>query len=66
MYESIVVIINDKKYILTYNTNALSVSELMDIINYEVLDIEEDFDAVNEVLQMEYDSELAEYTEYRF
>jgi hypothetical protein len=66
MYESIVVIINDKKYILTYNTNALSVSELMDIINYEGLDIEEDFDAVNEVLQMEYDSELAEYTEYRF
>jgi len=66
MYESVVVIINDKKYILTYNTNALSVSELMDIINYEGLDIEEDFDAVNEVLQMEYDSELAEYTEYRF
>lgn len=66
MYESVVVIINDKKYILTYNTNALSVSELMDIINYEELDIEEDFDAVNEVLQMEYDSELAEYTEYRF
>lgn len=66
MYESVVVIINDKKYILTYNTNALSVSELMDIINYEGLDIEEDFDAINEVLQMEYDSELAEYTEYRF
>lgn len=66
MYESIVVIINDKKYILTYNTNALSVSELMDIINYEGLDIEEDFDAINEILQMEYDSELAEYTEYRF
>jgi len=66
MYESVVVIINDKKYILTYNTNALSVSELMDIINYEGLDIEEDFDAVNEVLQIEYDSELAEYTEYRF
>jgi len=66
MYESIVVIINDKKYILTYNTNALSVSELMDIIEYEGLDIEEDFDAINEVLQMEYDSELAEYTEYRF
>ena len=66
MYESVVVIINDKKYILTYNTNALSVSELMDIIDYEGLDIEEDFDAVNEVLQMEYDSELAEYTEYRF
>lgn len=66
MYESIVVIINDKKYILTYNTNALSVSELMDIIDNEGLDIEEDFDAINEVLQMEYDSELAEYTEYRF
>lgn len=66
MYESIVVIINDKKYILTYNTNALSVSELMDIINHEGLDIEEDFDAINEILQMEYDSELAEYTEYRF
>lgn len=66
MYESIVVIINDKKYILTYNTNALSVSELMDIINYEGLDIEEDFDAINEILQMEYDSELAEYTEYKF
>lgn len=65
MYESVVVIINDKKYILTYNTNALSVSELMDIINYEGLDIEEDFDAINEILQMEYDSELAEYTEYR-
>lgn len=66
MYESIVVIINDEKYILTYNTNALSVSELMDIIDNEGLDIEEDFDAINEVLQMEYDSELAEYTEYRF
>lgn len=66
MYESIVVIINDKKYILTYNTNALSVSELMDIIDNEGLDIEEDFDAINEILQMEYDSELAEYTEYRF
>lgn len=66
MYESVVVIINDKKYILTYNTNALSVSELMEIINEEGLDIEEDFDAINEVLQMEYDSELAEYTEYRF
>ena len=66
MYESVVVIINDKKYILNYNTNVLSVSELMDIIEYEGLDIEEDFDAVNEVLQMEYDTELAEYTEYRF
>lgn len=66
MYESIVVIINDKKYILTYNTNALSVSELMDIIDYEGLDIEEDFDAINEILQMEYDSELAKYTEYKF
>ena len=66
MYESIVVIINDKKYILTYNTNALSVSELMDIINHEGLDIEEDFDAINEILQIEYDSELIEYTEYRF
>ena len=66
MYESIVVIINDKKYILTYNTNALSVSELMDIINHEGLDIEGDFDAINEILQIEYDSELIEYTEYRF
>ena len=66
MYESIVVIINDKKYILTYNTNALSVSELMDVIDNEGLDIEEDFDAINEILKMEYDSELAEYTEYRF
>ena len=59
MYNSVVVIIKGIKYILTYNTNAMSVSMLSNII-----DLEQDIEIWNEALVEPYDSMISQYEEY--
>lgn len=58
MYESVVIIIRGEKYILTYNTNAMSPEELPGLV-----DLDDDFDVWNEQLIVNYDSEVSEYRE---
>lgn len=58
MYESVVVIIRDVKYILTYNTSLMVPEDLVDII-----DLDEDVESWNDELMEQYDSEISEYEE---
>lgn len=58
MYESVVVIIRDVKYILTYNTNAMVPEDLSNII-----DLDGDIESWNDALMEAYDSEISEYVE---
>ena len=58
MYDSVVIIIKGVKYILTHNTNAMIISMLPDIIDYN-----QDIEAWNEAL-LAYDSEIYEYVEH--
>lgn len=58
MYESVVVIIKGKKYILTYNVDEMSPEDLA-----ELVDLNEDIDVWSEQLCVDYDSQISEYEE---
>ena len=58
MYESVVVIIHGTKYILTYNTNAMSPEELPNLV-----DLDDDIDVWAEILEVDFDSQISEYKE---
>lgn len=60
MYESVVIVWKGVKYILNYNTNALS-PEMIPRIAKERC--EDDIDCLIEILCVDFDSSLEEYKE---